>query len=449
MKKVLIPAVICGLVLGVTYLFPSITDDSNAEINSSPQVKTITETSEYSELIAILAVTNSSERDYRLQQFFTGYISESPYDAIEMIKQLDNLPDRQVSYKIAMLIWHNTDMRSLLEWLENETPDPSLDIALVELSQMDLLEMKYGLTYAEKIFDDRIQETQLSRLISDWVLIDPEKIVLWSTNSNQRDAWLSLAFKILTIDSIDSAINALSALETGTPDQRYIAIQTIIDNYRFGKITPETITLMQSLIPYEIREEVIGALLQLIAQEEWVTLDDLNTLLNSLLPGSIQDAYHEQVALNWAIKDPVEAAKYAQTLTGSARELALNGVVTSWIQTDLEATDEWLKTLDGNLDLAANTIGRGSAKLGNIAIADNWINHIEDEKIRTEAIIDVIDGWYEESPEAGIYHLVYQKSLTSQQKLDMLHQIYPGEVFITPEDALNDIGRLEGLQSPF
>ena len=116
---------------------------------------------------------------------------------------------------------------------------------------------------------------------------------------------------------------------------------------------------------------------------------------------------------------------------------------------DLEATDEWLKSLDGNVDLAASTLGRGSAKLGNIEIADNWVNHIEEESLRTDAIVNVLQGYYAESPESGIYHLVFQKSLSTRQKLDLLHDIYPGEVFITPMDALDQIGRLEGLSSAF
>ena len=69
--------------------------------------------------------------------------------------------------------------------------------------------------------------------------------------------------------------------------------------------------------------------------------------------------------------------------------------------------------------------------------------------MRTDAIIDVLNRYYEESPESGIYHLVYQKSLTTKQKLDLLHQRYPGEVFLAPVDALNDIGRLENLRIGF
>ena len=215
-------------------------------------------------------------------------------------------------------------------------------------------------------------------------------------------------------------------------------------------IDTEALMAMQTLTPYKIREELIGALLPLfIQQEDGFTLNSLSSLIDSLNPGDAKDSYHELLALNWANKDPNEAARYAASLSGETRALAVNGVVDTWMKSDLESTDKWLKSLDGNIDLAASTLGRGSANLGNIQIADEWINHIEDEQLRTEAIIEVINGYYQESPEAGIYHLVYQKSLTTQQKLDLLHQKYPGEVFLSPMDALDNIGRLENLKLGF
>lgn len=447
MKKIVIPVAVFGLVFATVYFLSASSRDSNSDVGDQTSHKPLTATSDTSEFQSLLKISDVIDRDRRLEQFFTRQMQNNQSHALMAIGQLPSTKLRQDSYKIALKVWSKQDPIAFRHWLEINAPNPDLDPALLYLLEAGSPDLELVLLYAEKVFDERVRNTKLGLLIAEWSLIKTEQTILWALAIDKdRDDWLALSFERLTLDSLTKAVMSLSILESGSPDQIHLAIQTIIDNYKLGFGDIESLAAMESLIPYEIREELIGAMLPILILEEELTLADLDTLLSSLLPGGIKDSYHEQVSLSWAQRDPREAASYAETLTGETRDLAVNAVVSSWMHNDLESTDAWLRTLEGNLDLAANTLGRGSASLGNIEIADTWLNQIENGDMRTEAITDVIRGWYDEDPKSGIYHLVYQENLSKQQKLNLLHEIYPGEVFISPNEALDNIGRLEGLR---
>lgn len=401
-------------------------------------------------LSSLLQIDDLVERERQLKSYFSSRLKKDPKAVLGLIARLNNRTDRELSYQVALLVWHRENIGALTNWLNTQAPTQDLDPALLALIELGLTyssKLEFILLCTERLFDPDSQNEAISRLLTVWAVAEAERIILWSlTQDHERDKWLMQVFQRLTTNSLSDAITSLSLLQHGTPQQLRLAIQTIIDFYQVNTVDEQTLVAMQTLIPYSIREEIIGALLPLLVQENGLTLDNLVSLINSLESGDAKNSYREQLALNWAIKDPKEAAEYAASLSGEARTLAVNGVVSTWMQADLESTDQWLKTLDGDIDLAASTLGRGSANLGNVQIADEWINHIKDEQLRTEAIIDVINGYYQDSPEAGIYHLVYQKSLTTQQKLDLLHQKYPGEVFISPMEALDELGRLENLK---
>lgn len=450
MKKLTIPLAVFGVALGAIYVSSTTWNQPRQNIHNQDDYVKAAADSEILGLQSLLKITNNADRDRRIEEFFIHYMQNNPDGALKMISELNRFEDRLASYTVALQVWSELDFPSFSNWLERKNPDLELDTALINLIDNSSSELTLSLLYAEKIFDQKTRNTELSELINKWVLIDPEQLILWTiAPGTDRNSWLAMTFEILSINSSTSAISSLSFLESGSTDQLHLAIQTIINNYQLGQGIQDSLSAMQALTPYEIREEFIGAVLPVLVFEEGLSVDDLDYLLSSLFPGDVKDSYHEKVAQNWAFRDPYEAAGYAESLTGDIRHRAVNAVVTSWMQDDLESTDAWLKTLDGDLDLAANTLGRGSAELGNIEIADTWLNHIENVEIRTEAIIDAIRGWYNEDPKAGIYHLVFQENLTTQQKLSFLHEIYPEEVFMSPNEALDNIGRLESLTPAF
>lgn len=398
------------------------------------------------ELQALLAISDLVERERQLNHFFAENMRVRPLQTLEAIELTPSQKDRILLYRFAFDGWYSLDASAVFLWFASERRDKDLVSTLkILLKKSEVLE--HSLMFASALTPSSIKEEFLMALFEEWILKNPQEILRWSLKNAEVNKWIFQAFKVMTQQSMATAIRSLSYLVSQNNIVLKTAIQAIIDNYGLGEMNAEALLALEQLTPYLLKEELISALLPLLANDENVTLADIYKLINSLAAGSFRDSLHELVALNWAEKKPQEAAKYAESLTGETRELALNAVVTAWIDQDLEAADEWLKDVKGDIDLAAMTIGRGSARLGNVQISDEWLGHIVDPQIRTEAVLDVIKTYYERSPESGVYHLIYQQNLTKQQKLEILHQMYPNESFAEPVDALNNLGRLENLKN--
>lgn len=405
--------------------------------------------SAYFDLKNLLSLSNTPQKTQQLNQFFTENILNSPLKTLTIIAELDNLSDRQLCYDLALAIWLTNDAIALTQWLINQPPRIDLDPALNNLIVASSV-VKNSLLFADKISAITLREQELTRLFDKSISKHTEHVIHWAIEKRpDANVWITLAFKLLSLESHSKAINGLGYLNAENLVQVRTALQTIIDNYTFGTINEEALLILQKLEPYAIREEAIAALLPLFANEKHLSLASILAILESLNPGELKNELQQLLALNWTNKNPEEAALFAQSLEGDARAHALSAVAESWAKQDLEAADEWLKTLTGNLDLASSSIAREAAKLGNIQISDEWLDDIIEEDIRDAAIKEAIQTYYKESPASGIYHLVYQKNLTVQKKLKLLHEIYPNEHFLTPNQALDEIGRLEGLTSGF
>ena len=436
---------IITIVLAVVYT------SSNNSKPSSNQAK-IPEAalpSAYFDLQGLLALSNTPEKTQQLNQFFTDNMLNNPLKTLAIIARLDSLADKQLCYDLALAIWFTNDAVALSQWLKNEPPRIALDPALNNLVFVSS-SAKDNLLFADKISDAMVREQELTRLFNKWISTNTEHVIHWAIEERpDSNTWITLAFKLLSMESHTKAISSLSFLNADNLVQVRTALQTIIDNYTFGTINQDALLALQTLEPYAIREEAIAALLPLLVNEKHLSIASITAVLESLNAGELKEKLQELLALNWTNKSPEEAGLFAQSLTGDARARALSAVAESWAKQDLAAADEWLKTVDGDLDLASSSIAREAAKLGNIQISDEWLDDIIEEDIRDAAIEEAIQTYYKESPASGIYHLVYQKNLTVQKKLKLLHEIYPNEHFLTPNQALDEIGRLEGLTSGF
>ena len=402
--------------------------------------------SAFYELQSILAIEDLAEKTQLLNRFFTKSMQQSSLETLALITNLKKLDDRQLSYDVALALWFKIDNEALALWLENEPARADLDPALNNLL-IATNELKNRLLFADKISTSVIRKQELSAIFNEWLPIDPEQIIRWSTEERKdSNVWLSLAFQLLSKEPHIAAINGLNFLNPENIAQVRIALQAMINNYQFGSIDSDALFALQTIEQYKTRQEAIMALLPLLNNEKHLSLAMISTLLDSLEPGDLKDELHELLALNWADKNPLEAGEFAKSLSGEVRARALSSVVTNWAENDLYSADRWLKNLDGDLDLPSSSIARVAAEKGNVQISDEWIDDILDEEIRDQAIEEVLQSYYSQAPEVGIYHLVYQKNLTVEKKLKLLGEIYPDEFFLSPNQALDDIRRLEGIK---
>lgn len=433
------------------YAFHFLSKNSEPNTSQIGHVKNIKSAlpSAFFDLQNLLSNNALEERKHQLNQFFTQHMASNPQETLAIIAQLNKLSDRQLCYDIALAVWFPQNTAALSQWLTTASPRADLDPALKNLTLVSP-QVKNALFFADKISMKTIREEEITRLFNKSISTDTEQVVKWSIEKrHDSNTWIALAYKLLLAESHTKAIKSLGYLNADNLVQVRTALQAIIDNYTFDIINTNALRTLQTLEPYPIREEAIAALLPLLANEKHLNIADITAVLGSLFPGELKDKLQELLALNWTDKDPNEAANFAQSLTGDARAHALSAVAESWARKNLEAADEWLKTVDGDLDLASSSIAREAARLGNVQISDEWLDDIIEEDVRDAAIKESIQTYYKESPASGIYHLVYQKNLTAQKKLNLLHEIYPNEHFLTPNQALDEIGRLEGLTSAY
>lgn len=446
MKKNTLIIFSCFFVVALATMYLSGTDSGLKDSTKKIERAELVQPSMYSNLIALLEINDKSEKVVQLNRFFQKHISSNVFEVLAVIAKLESHNDRQLTYDLALAIWFGYDAYALSQWLSNEPSFVDLDPALNNLI-IASSNVKHSLLFADKISVPSIRKEALTKIFNAWATLDAKHIVHWSIEKRKDSAtWLANAFKLFNSESHLTAIKSLAYMNAENLAQVGTALQTMIDNYTFGVVKGDALAALQVLEPYKIREEAIVALLPLYTNERHLSLEEITALVDSLSPGTSKDELYKLLALNWTSKNPIEAGELARSLTGETRAKALSAVVESWAKKDLESADEWLKNVDGDIDLASSTIARASAKLGNIQISDEWLDDIIEEDVRDAAIKDVLQSYYKESPASGIYHLVYQKNLTVEKKLKLLHEIYPDEFFLSPNQALDEIGRLEGLK---
>lgn len=428
---------------GFNAYLTSDTAQSDAEQIAAEKVVTLPP-SLLQELNELLSRKDESSGLDALYAFFTEQLQLHPIQVVRLIQQLGGVEDRELSYRVALDIWDDLDQSALLSWLETSQLHNEFDPALWHLANKSYSLYSVRIVYATNILDSSKRSDTVETLLADWTLIQPEEAILWSLQSKEAKQNLILVFDSLVSSDLLLAISLSSLLEGGDDLLVDAAIDIIARELAAGNFDSQTITAIQTIRSYEIREKLVGVLVVALFEGQETPLADIDLLISTLMPGEFQDELKGLLAKNWVFNDPVEAAEYAASLEGENRESAIEGVISSWLETDLEKAHEWLVTVEGNLDLAANTLARGSATLGNMEIADNWLNYVEDDQMRTQAINDVVSEWYQRDPKVGLHYLVYQENLSVQQKLSVIHNWFPDRTFVSPEQALIQLNR-EGI----
>ena len=448
MKKYIVGLCLFVCVSGLAYF--SFNSDANKDGDSlSQEINPTNKASEVARLslIDLLNIENKDERRSKLKIFFDQHIEDNPFETVSIIEGLFDSSHRQLSFEIALLVWAENDKKQFHHWLSEKVPNVDLDQALTTLIQRYSASHQTVLVYADKLSDSTKRQSAIETVLQVWVLEDSTEAIQWAVaQKKESKTWVTFLFETLTNKAPVLAISSLPQLEGADQGLLDLAIKTIAVNLKPEQVNDELIAEIIGLESYDIHEGVVAALIDSLEgsvkeKDQLISLAHLAELIETLTPGDGKDQLIKLLARNWVSIDPFEAAKYAESFTGDARIIAVDGVVTSWSRSDPAYASEWLETLDGNIDIPANTLARGSANIGHIEVADKWLNNIQDIDIRTTAINDVVNEFYDADPRTGLHYLVYQKSLSEKQKLGFLHQVYPERVFISSQAAYLELSR--------
>lgn len=450
MKNVLISFTVIGLSVVSIVLFSKLSGGSiESPVESLVQQKS--EIGAYSKSNEIDTLTSATldANNCLDAQFISKAMNSAPEETFVEIGLLPNSQNKEVCYKNALLAWSEIDYNALYYKVVSLTPNTNLDLAIISLVEKYNSDVAYGIEFSAKIFSDDLKEQQFVKLLPVWATEDPSSALSWAMIQTTQSSikWIELIINTVSLIDMSSAISTLTILQDAQLDQLRAAIQTIINNFDPALANADILSVIASLESERLKAELIVGLLPLMFASDNISLADLNYLIGSLSPGQMRDELYQSLASNWVFMNPSEAAAYAESLEGDVRELAISAVVSTWMHEDLNAVDAWLRTLNGNIDVAAEALGRGASEIGNIEISNNWLDVIEDDEARTNAAIDIVHARYKRSPAVGLYHLVFQKNISEQKKLEILHEIYPNEVFLSPSQALDEFGRLENVRS--
>ena len=411
-------------------------------VNLQDKKELPTAATDLSILIDILELNDLRKRDERLTDYFSQRMQNNPLQTLSMIDQLQSNYDRQLSYQFAMIAWVDSDISRFSLWLSKQSPNLNLDLGLVALSEQNPAG-KIAAEYANKISDLSLRESTLLDVFSAWVVKQPNIAITWSQALSQSsDKLLLTGFEILMRDSPVQAISALNVLNDFGSEKLALAIDVIVSSFSIDHIDEETLAALESLNPNAVRENLVAQLVAGLFDNDNAELEQLDLLIATLSPGEVKEELQYLLAINYAELDPESTAKYAESLSGAAREATVTAVVRSWSETDLEATHTWLKSLDVKIDPASESMARRSASQGQVEYTDIWLNNIQEDTLRAKAAADLVNNWLDNDLGFGVQKLVYQDSISTQEKLSLLHQRFPDEYFRTPEEALERLDEL-------
>lgn len=442
MKKFVFSSLTLLLFISLGYVYLS-SDDPSVSLNDN-DVAPIEAVELPEQLQQILKIVDDLQRQQQLDTLFNYWMKFDPLDAIASIQDLSDADQISESYNAALLSWSNLDNAEFETWLAVQKPNSDLDMALISLIQSVGTDYSQAILYAEKISSSLKQELALKALLPKWVEASPGQATDWVLSSlDSSEQWLIFLFETLTQTNPELAISTLSAFANTSDAQITLTIETIVANLNLEQLSPDLIIAIKTMAPYAIREEFIAALIPALFKGKKSSLEEIESLISSLLPGRFRDELSFALALNWSFVDPLVSSKYAESLTGEARDHALDAVVRVWLSDDLAAANEWLKTVEGNVDLAAGSLSRGSAGQGNLSIADKWSKRMEDVEARTEVVYDVFQNMYNRNPLVGTSYVIENPLLSREQKMEWLTEAGPNRFYANPAEAFAEYEQAE------
>jgi len=401
-----------------------------------------------------LNIKNASAREAQLILLFTGWIESDPLNAIELIQELRSDEHQIESYDVALSLWAQHDIQSLNHWLSSQTPNQYMDLALNNLASayslrphsstvlnsvaISLADYPQAILFAEKIFLQNNREESVFRTVYKWIEDAPNDAVQWSIEQNERtEEWLTMLFVILAPEFPVAAVNSLHILEGTEEPLIDLAIELIADLLDYENYDADLKIAIQSLMPYSFRERLIAAVIPGLFEADILSLEEIDQLISSLLPGALRDELQQGVSYSWATRDPEEAAAYAEALTGESREKALEAVVVNWAVSDIEATSVWLESVGGNIDRPARSLSKVGAEEFHLEIADTWANNISDGLAKSEAFRDVYIEWNKTHPLNAAHYIMSHKQLHHDQKIRFLADGVPNSEFSSVQEIVD------------
>lgn len=286
--------------------------------------------------------------------------SVSPWDCPDLVKYFKENADQEMSPG-----WRDSFLSALIgRWAEIDAPA------------------------AAKVLDNfpvearRLMGSAAKQIAFNWATLDPSSAVAWATQQQQlrvegADTFLTSAVEGWCEGDIDAG-------------SEYIASHSDQPNVSNG---------------------LAVAMMLLFDQSP----DKAASWVGSISSPEAKAEATRQLAVRWADKDPLAAARWFSDLADTDQSMSVGGLAATWAELDFKGVSKWIGGLQGDIRDMAIQAAIGNARNASPAESLGLASSMESGEQRTGVIESIVVRWANSEPQAA-RAWIQSSSLSNEEK---------------------------------
>ena len=337
------------------------------------------------------------------QELYSVLAPRSSQEMAEIAAQFNDLPPgRETRNKITAFFtaWAHLDANAALSAAASlNNPEARSQGISAVIRGADAAAARSLVTMLSKLSPDALPPAQKSRSLSaglsKWSEIDPVQAAKFLDESGSRDgafynARMSIAQNWAASDP--SAALAWAQAQTDRRD-RGISVSGVISGW--WENDPRA---AEDYVTSHLDDVGLGAVMRITSQLFEQDPQRAREWASRLPTAEARRNANTFIVSQMADNDPKAASEWAANLPEDVRSRTLGGAIAKWARNDPQAAGQWINGLNGAVrDEAIATYSTMIAP-NDAAAALGWAVTVADQKIRTESVERILNGWLRRSP---------------------------------------------------
>lgn len=406
---------------------PTISISSNNEIihNDDGKKQNVNNSSALGTLLHQFIVANTQHTTAQYKAFFELWMSKDPQGIMIYLLNLKDKDVRLSMLLLAMATWSDIDSGAFNIWLLTTKTSTTLDLAIFELSQSNLIASPFAIQYTEKISDIELRNQSITHIIQKWISSDMFDAIDWVNQNNLTFQQYGLQVYSLAIEEdIDLVLSSLYLL-SDKPISMTAPIVDAISTKIFQLVNEEefdadniALTLL-SLSNNDVSETIIEAILPLILTHS--TTENAISLIDNISDSDFHDAMQQKMVGILMERDIPAALNFIHYFeSDDKRQQTFDTIISYWAKQDLSAASDWLSSVDIGNSNAGFSLAEIAIQKKEVNIAKKWVKEIEDSYDVDEMHYLIFNLLYQEDIDSAVNYLNEQTHFSEQEVLTIL-----------------------------
>lgn len=359
------------------------------------------------------------------QELYAVLSQRSPKEMVELAHQLDSLPPgRQTQTKIEAFykVWAHLDpisaFRAATSLSDLDTRLTAIGATISGADPAAIPKLAKALKeLSNEVVPLQARSNLFANVLAKWSVSDAPAAARFADSVGATDVNFTMAFNSIGRTWASDDPRAAIAWAEGkatSPFGSSALIGALEGWWEKDPAGAEAYALAH--IGDAIGQQAIAAVMSAISQKD--------PLQAAVWAGRIPDdtarrEAYSNLAARWAFTDPKAASEWAATLPPANQREMLNLTASLWSANDPKAAGQWISTLTGDAyDYAANAYSLNAVDK-NPVTALSWAASIAQEKMREDALKQVVKQWMARDP-AGAHAGVQNSALSDAEKARLL-----------------------------